>query len=171
MSILVLARLALVIYQPTVQASLDFSSAESLAHELNACNNNIRVLTIFLGEVATKLWQEYDFSYYEKNKSKMLRPQDVAAKIAEMIYDTKIYKNGVLLKCMAITSDIVYTNSILYSRNLDIPNILIPFEFDEQQNEAWNCNDVNSVIKRSSFGHSFKSCNSPDISTKSNNVR
>jgi 3-oxoacyl-[acyl-carrier protein] reductase len=68
--------------------------AESLAHEFNACNNNIRVLTIFLGEVATKMWQEYDFSYYEKNKSKMLRPQDVAVKIAEMIFDTKTYKNG-----------------------------------------------------------------------------
>jgi 3-oxoacyl-[acyl-carrier protein] reductase len=67
--------------------------AESLALEVNAYNN-IRVLTIFLGEVATKMWQEYDFSYYEKNKSKMLRPQDVAIKIAEMIFDAKAYKNG-----------------------------------------------------------------------------
>jgi 3-oxoacyl-[acyl-carrier protein] reductase len=40
---------------------------ESLALEVNAYNNNnIRVLTIFLGQVATKMWQEYDFSYYEK---------------------------------------------------------------------------------------------------------
>ena len=68
--------------------------AESLALEVNAYNNNIRVLTIFLGEVATKMWQEFDFSYYEKNKSKMLRPQDVAVKIVEMILDTKTYKNG-----------------------------------------------------------------------------
>ena len=30
--------------------------AESLALEVNACNNNIRVLTIFPGEVATKMW-------------------------------------------------------------------------------------------------------------------
>jgi 3-oxoacyl-[acyl-carrier protein] reductase len=68
---------------------------ESLALEVNAYNNNnIRVLTIFLGQVATKMWQEYDFSYYEKNKSKMLRPQDVAVKIAEMIFDAKAYKNG-----------------------------------------------------------------------------
>src|SRR5215211_2081070 len=46
----------------------------------------------------------------------------------------------------------------------------MPFKFDEQQNEAWNCNDVNSIIKRSSFKHSFKSCNSADISRKSNNA-
>jgi hypothetical protein len=38
------------------------------------------------------MWQEYDFSYYQKNKSKMLQPQDVAAKIAEMIFDAKAYK-------------------------------------------------------------------------------
>jgi hypothetical protein len=44
----------------------------------------------------------------------------------------------------------------------------MPFEFDDQQNEAWNYNDVNSIIKRSSFKHSFKSCNSADISRKSN---
>ena len=68
--------------------------AESLALEVNAYNNNIRVLTIFLGQVATKMWQEYDFSYYQKNKSKMLQPKDVAEKIAEMIFDTKTYKNG-----------------------------------------------------------------------------
>ena len=37
-------------------------------------HQNIRVLTIFLGEVATKMWQEYDFRYYQKNKSKMLQP-------------------------------------------------------------------------------------------------
>jgi hypothetical protein len=47
-----------------------------------------------LGQVSTKMWQEYDFNYYEKNKSKMLRPQDVAVKIVEMILDTKTYKNG-----------------------------------------------------------------------------
>ena len=68
--------------------------AESIAQELNACNNNIRVLTIFLGEVATKMWEEYDFSFYQKNKSKMLQPKDVAVKISEMIFDAKTYKNG-----------------------------------------------------------------------------
>ena len=67
--------------------------AESLALEVSE-HQNIRVLTIFLGEVATKMWQEYDFRYYQKNKSKMLQPKDVAEKIAEMIFDTKTYKNG-----------------------------------------------------------------------------
>src|SRR6188472_4453414 len=67
--------------------------AESLTLEVGEYQN-IRVLTIFLGEVATKMWQEYDFRYYQKNKSKMLQPHDVAVKIAEMIFDTKKYKNG-----------------------------------------------------------------------------
>jgi 3-oxoacyl-[acyl-carrier protein] reductase len=67
--------------------------AESLALEVSEYEN-IRVLTIFLGEVATKMWQEYDVSYYQKNKNRMLQPQDVAAKIAEMIFDINTYKNG-----------------------------------------------------------------------------
>jgi 3-oxoacyl-[acyl-carrier protein] reductase len=67
--------------------------AESLALEVSEYAN-IRVLTIFLGEVATKMWQEYDFRYYQKNKSKMLQPHDVAEKIAELISDAKSYKNG-----------------------------------------------------------------------------
>jgi 3-oxoacyl-[acyl-carrier protein] reductase len=67
--------------------------AESLAVEVSEYQN-IRVLTIFLGEVATKMWQEYDLSYYQRNKNKMLRPRDVAIKITEMIFDTKTYKNG-----------------------------------------------------------------------------
>jgi 3-oxoacyl-[acyl-carrier protein] reductase len=67
--------------------------AESLALEVSEYQN-IRVLTIFLGEVATKMWEEYDFSFYQKNKSKMLQPKDVAVKISEMIFDAKTYKNG-----------------------------------------------------------------------------
>jgi 3-oxoacyl-[acyl-carrier protein] reductase len=67
--------------------------AESLAFEVGTYGN-IRVLTVFLGQVATKMWQEFDYSYYEKNKSKMLSPQDVAEKIVEMIFDSKTYKNG-----------------------------------------------------------------------------
>ena len=66
--------------------------AESLALEVESYN--IRVLTIFLGQVATKMWQDYDYNYFEKNKNKMLSPQKVAAKIVEMIFDTKNYKNG-----------------------------------------------------------------------------
>jgi 3-oxoacyl-[acyl-carrier protein] reductase len=67
--------------------------AESLALEVDAYGN-IRVMTVFLGQVATKMWQEFDYSYYEKNKSKMLSPQHVAEKIVEMIFDSKTYKNG-----------------------------------------------------------------------------
>ena len=66
--------------------------AESLALEVESYN--IRVLTIFLGQVATKMWENYDYNYYEKNKNKMLSPQKVAAKIVEMIWDVKKYKNG-----------------------------------------------------------------------------
>jgi 3-oxoacyl-[acyl-carrier protein] reductase len=67
--------------------------AQSMALEVNA-DENIRVMTIFLGQVATKMWQDFDYNYYEKNKRKMLRPHDVAAKIVEMIFDAKAYKNG-----------------------------------------------------------------------------
>ena len=66
--------------------------AESLALEVEMYN--IRVMTIFLGQVATRMWQAYDYSYYEKNKNKMLSPQKVAAKIVEMIVNVKKYKNG-----------------------------------------------------------------------------
>ena len=55
---------------------------------------NIRVLTIFLGQVVTKMWKGYDYSYYEQNKRRMLKPKDVAGRIAEMIFDAKNYKNG-----------------------------------------------------------------------------
>jgi hypothetical protein len=40
------------------------------------------------------MWQDYDYSYYEKNKNKMLSPQEVASKIVEMIFDENNYKNG-----------------------------------------------------------------------------
>jgi 3-oxoacyl-[acyl-carrier protein] reductase len=66
--------------------------AESL--KLEVASYNIRVMTIFLGRVATKMWQDYDYDYYERNKNKMLSPQKVAAKIVEMIFDANTYKNG-----------------------------------------------------------------------------
>lgn len=66
--------------------------AESLA--LEVVTYNIRVLTVILGQVATKMWQDFDYNYYEKNKNRMLNPQKVAAKIVEMIFDSKNYKNG-----------------------------------------------------------------------------
>jgi 3-oxoacyl-[acyl-carrier protein] reductase len=65
---------------------------ESLALEVEMYN--IRVMTIFLGQVATRMLQAYDYSYYEKNKNKMLSPQNVAAKIIEMIVNVKKYKSG-----------------------------------------------------------------------------
>lgn len=55
--------------------------AESLALEVDMYN--IRVMTIFLVQVATRMWQDCD--YYEKNKNKMLSPKNVAAKVVEMI--------------------------------------------------------------------------------------
>jgi short-subunit dehydrogenase len=74
-----------------VQVSLDLQVSQSLALEVEMYN--IRVMTIFLGQVATRMWQAYDYSYYEKNKNKMLSPQNVAAKIIEMIMNVKKYKN------------------------------------------------------------------------------
>lgn len=66
--------------------------AESLALEVDVYN--IRVMTIFLGQVATRMWQDYDYKYFEENKNKMLSPKSVAAKIVEMILDVKKHKNG-----------------------------------------------------------------------------
>jgi 3-oxoacyl-[acyl-carrier protein] reductase len=66
--------------------------AEILVLEVDAYN--IKVMTIFLGQVATKMWKGFDYSYYEQNKRRMLNPHDVAAKIVDMIFDAKNYKNG-----------------------------------------------------------------------------
>ena len=44
--------------------------AESLALEVESYN--IKVMTIFLRQGATRMWQDYDYNYYEKNKNKML---------------------------------------------------------------------------------------------------
>src|SRR5918998_513609 len=69
-----------------------FGLTESVALEVNAYN--LRVMTILLGQVATQMWQQFDSSYFEKNKNRTLDPQNVAGKIAEMIFDTERYKNG-----------------------------------------------------------------------------
>ena len=63
---------------------------ESLAWEI--AGHQIRVMAICPGDVATKM-QEVDPVYYRENKGRMLQPEQVAAKIADMIF-SKRYKNG-----------------------------------------------------------------------------
>jgi 3-oxoacyl-[acyl-carrier protein] reductase len=63
---------------------------ESLAWEVTG---TIRVMTICPGEVATQM-QEVDSNYYRLNRDTMLKPEQVAAKIVEMIFDEGKYKNG-----------------------------------------------------------------------------
>jgi NAD(P)-dependent dehydrogenase (short-subunit alcohol dehydrogenase family) len=63
---------------------------ESLAWEV--AGHNIKVMAICPGEVATRM-QEDDPEYYRENKDRMLEPEDVAAKIVDMIFDSK-YRNG-----------------------------------------------------------------------------
>lgn len=64
---------------------------ESLAWEVPT---NVRVMAICPGEVATKM-QEIDSEYYRLNRDSMLKPEQVAAKILEMIFDDGArYRNG-----------------------------------------------------------------------------
>lgn len=62
---------------------------ESLAWEV--AGHRIRVMAI-CPEVATKM-QQGDPEYYRQNRGRMLQPEHVAAKIADMIFDGR-YKNG-----------------------------------------------------------------------------
>jgi NAD(P)-dependent dehydrogenase (short-subunit alcohol dehydrogenase family) len=66
--------------------------AESAALEVNSYN--IRIFTIFLGQVATKMWQDIDYNHYQRSKNRMHKPHEVAQRIVEMIFDDKRYKNG-----------------------------------------------------------------------------
>lgn len=63
---------------------------ESLAWEV--AGNNIRVMAICPGEVATKM-QKVDQEYYLLHRNKMLKPDQVAAKIVKMVFDSG-YGNG-----------------------------------------------------------------------------
>jgi 3-oxoacyl-[acyl-carrier protein] reductase len=63
---------------------------ESLAWEV--AGHHVRVMAICPGEVATSM-QEADPDYYRQNKGRMLKPEEVAAKIVDMIYSNK-YRNG-----------------------------------------------------------------------------
>lgn len=63
---------------------------ESLAWEV--AGHNIRVMAICPGEVATRM-QESDLEYYRGNRDSMLKPEEVAEKIVDMIFSRK-YRNG-----------------------------------------------------------------------------
>ncbi|MEW6605817.1 MAG: SDR family oxidoreductase [Thermoproteota archaeon] len=63
---------------------------ESLAWEV--AGHHIRVMVICPGEVATRM-QESDLEYYRENMDRMLKPEEVAAKIVDMIFSSK-YRNG-----------------------------------------------------------------------------
>jgi 3-oxoacyl-[acyl-carrier protein] reductase len=66
---------------------------ESLAWEVG--NYNVKVMAICPGEVDTKMQQDVDPDYYTKNKDKMLKPNQVAERIIDMIFDHKSkYDNG-----------------------------------------------------------------------------
>lgn len=62
---------------------------ESLAWEVG--NYNIKVMAICPGEVNRKMQQDVDLDYYTKNKDKMLKPNQVAERIIDMIFDYKYY--------------------------------------------------------------------------------
>ncbi len=63
---------------------------ESLAWEV--ASHRIRVMAICPGEVDTKM-QDFDPEYHEANRHTMLRPQQVASRIADMIFDHRFH-NG-----------------------------------------------------------------------------
>jgi 3-oxoacyl-[acyl-carrier protein] reductase len=63
---------------------------ESLAWEV--AGHRLRVMAICPGEVATRM-QESDPEYYRENIDMMLKPEEVAEKIVDMIFNEK-YKNG-----------------------------------------------------------------------------
>lgn len=65
---------------------------ESLAWEVG--NYNMRVMAICPGEVDTKMQQDVDLDYYSKYKDRMLRPNQVAERIVDMIFNDKDYNNG-----------------------------------------------------------------------------
>jgi 3-oxoacyl-[acyl-carrier protein] reductase len=63
---------------------------ESLAWEV--AGHNVRVMAVCPGEVATNM-QETDLEYYRENRDRMLKPEEVAARIVHMIFSDN-YRNG-----------------------------------------------------------------------------
>jgi short-subunit dehydrogenase len=75
--------------------------AESLALEVREYGN-IRVLTIFLGKVATKMWQEYDFRYYQKIRAKCFSLMMWQKKLLKCYLILRPTKMEIHLKCTAM---------------------------------------------------------------------
>ena len=63
---------------------------------------NIRVLTIFLGDVATKMWQEYDFRYYQKIRAECFSLMMWQKKLLKCYLILRPTKTGIHLKCTAM---------------------------------------------------------------------
>jgi 3-oxoacyl-[acyl-carrier protein] reductase len=66
---------------------------ESLAWEV-ASHSQMRVMTLCPGEVATRMQKHVDPEYYRQYENRMLKPQEVAEKIVDMILDNVRYHNG-----------------------------------------------------------------------------
>ena len=60
---------------------------ESLAWEVS--DTNILVMAICPGEVNTWMQEDLDKEYHRENKSKMLRPGQIAQRIVEMIFNNR----------------------------------------------------------------------------------
>ena len=60
---------------------------ESLAWEVS--DTNILVMAICPDEVNTRMQEDLDKEYHRENKSKMLRPEQIAQRIVEMIFNNR----------------------------------------------------------------------------------
>jgi len=60
---------------------------ESLAWEVS--DTNIIVMAICPGEVNTRMQEDLDKDYYRENKNKMLKPEQIAQRIVEMIFNNR----------------------------------------------------------------------------------
>jgi hypothetical protein len=77
-------------------------------------------MTILLGQVATQMWQQFDHSYFDRNKNRMLDPHNVAEKIAEGYSTPNVTKMETRLKCI-----------IRVTRHLANLSLLLEFQVGE----------------------------------------